>query len=150
MKVLASTKVVVIMLTIVAVSSAIVLVSVPAIYHPTYLVRAESLSQQPDTYFVLETPDAVVSQAVATPQESVTINSLEDTNLDELTNEHNTSNVLVNDSYYQIRIAIGDKFPSPFVTMLYLASIGALPFSFAAIIVFLIRAVKQNPNWKPA
>jgi hypothetical protein len=144
MNVSACTKLVLIVLTILAISSATVLIAVPAIYHPTHLVRAERLSQQPDTYFVLENPDAAVVQAIANPQESVTINSLEDTQLDELTNEHNTGNVLVNDRYYQIRIAIGDKFPPPFVTMLYLTSIGALPFSLAAIIVILIKAVKQN------
>jgi hypothetical protein len=146
----ASTKLVLIVLTILAISSATVLIAVPAIYHPTYLVKAESLSQQPETYFVLENPDAVVSQALATPQESVTTRSLKDTHLDELTNEHNTSNFLVNDSYYQIRIAIGDKFPSPFVTMLYLTSIGALPLSLVAITVLILKLVRQNSNRKPA
>ena len=138
-------KIAVIALTIVAVSSAIVLIAIPAIYHPTYLIQAEKLSQQPGTYFYLENPDTYVSEAISNPKEFVTIYSLEDTQIDELIDEHNTSNVLVNDNYYWIGIVMGDNFPSLFESCLYLISLVTLPLSVVSIIVLiLVKVIRQT------
>jgi hypothetical protein len=118
--------------------SALVLFYIPARYHPTYAIQAERLSQQPDTYFSLENPDAVVSQAISNPEEYVTINSLEDTQIDELIDEHNTSNIKVNDSYYWVGIVFGDNFPTLFESYLYLVSLVTLPLSIIALIVVVL------------
>src|SRR4030067_3049724 len=118
--------------------SAFVLIYIPARYHPTYLVQAERLSPQPDTYFILENPDAIVSQAISNPDGYVTVYSLEDTQIDELINEHNTSNIKVNDSYYWIGIVLGDHFPSLFESHLYLISLVTLPLSIIALIVVVL------------
>ena len=134
----ASTKTAIIVLITIIGLSAFVLIYVPARYHPTYLVQAEKLSQQPDTYFILENPDAIVSQAISNPEEYVTINSLEDTQIDELIDEHNTSNVKVNDSYYWLGIVFGDNFPSLFESYLYLVSLVTLPLSVIALIVVVL------------
>jgi len=134
----ASTKTAIIVLITIIGLSAFVLIYVPARYHPTYLIQAERLTQQPDTYFILENPDAVVSQAISNPEEYVTINSLEDTQIDELIDEHNTSNIKVNDSYYWVGIVFGDNFPSLFESYLYLVSLVTLPLSVIALIVVVL------------
>ena len=134
----ASTKTAIIVLITIIGLSAFVLIYVPARYHPTYLIQAERLNQQPDTYFILENPDAIVSQVISNPEEYVTINSLEDTQIDELIDEHNTSNVKVNDSYYWLGIVFGDNFPSLFESYLYLVSLVTLPLSVIALIVVVL------------
>jgi len=134
----ASTKTAIIVLITIIGLSAFVLIYVQARYHPTYLIQAERLTQQPDTYFILENPDAVVSQAISNPEEYVTINSLEDTQIDELIDEHNTSNIKVNDSYYWVGIVFGDNFPSLFESYLYLVSLVTLPLSVIALIVVVL------------
>ena len=134
----ASTKTAIIVLVTIIVLSAFVLVYVPARYYPTNLIQAERLSQQPDTYFVLDKPDAVVSQAISNPEEYVTIKSMEDTQIDELIAEHKTSNIKVNDSYYWIGIVLGDHFPSLFESYLYSTSLVTLPVSIIALVVVVL------------
>lgn len=145
---LANTKMALIALTILALLSATALIVIPTQHYGFYFVKAESLSQQPDSYFALENPDAVVSQAISNTQESVTVSSLEDTQLDEMIDEHNTNNVQVNDSYYEIRIGVGDRFPV-IEPMLYLMSLFTLPLSLTAIaIITLLKVRRQNSNKK--
>ena len=134
--------------------SAFVLIYIPARYHPTYLVQAERLSPQPDTYFILENPDAIVSQAISNPDGYVTVYSLEDTQIDELIDEHNTSNIKVNDSYYWVGIIFGDSFPSLFESYLGLISLVTLPLSIIALTAMvlvkatnrLLRKKKSKPD----
>ena len=147
-KVLANTKRALIALTILALLSATALIVIPTQHYVFYFVKAESLSQQPDAYFALENPDAVVSQAISNTQETVTVYSLEDTQLDEMIDEHNTNNVQVNDSYYEIRIGIGDRFPV-IEPILYLTCLFTLPLSLASIAIITLRKIKrQNSNKK--
>lgn len=145
-KVSARAKVALIVLTLVAVSSAIALVAVPALYYPSYIVKAERLTQKPDTFFVLENPDPMVSQAISNPQKSAEIRSLEDTQIDELIDENNNDNVQVNDSYYQIEIVCVDRFPPPFISLLYLVSPVTLPLSLVAIAMILVKIMRQNSS----
>jgi hypothetical protein len=139
-----STKTAIIALLAIIGLSVFVLIYVPARYHPTYLIQAERLSQQPDTYFILENPDAIVSQAISNPEEYVTINSLEDTQIDELIDEHNTSNIKVNNSYYWIGIVFGDNFPPLFESCAYLVSLVTLPLSIIALIVVVLFKVTSR------
>ena len=143
-KKLTRTKIGVIALVLVAVSSAIVLIYIPARYHPTYAIQAERLTEKPDTYFYLDNPDVYISQAISNPQELVTLNSFDDTQIDELVEEHNTSNIQVNDSYYQIGFVYGDNFPSMTEYYLYWISLVALPLSIVAIIVLILfKVIRQ-------
>ena len=136
------------MLSLLAVSSAVALVAIPANYHPTYFIRAERLGQQPETYFVLENPDSVVSQAISNPQESVEILSLEDTQIDELIDEYDSDpfNVKVNDSYFRIGIVCADNFPPPLMSLLYLVSPVTLLLSLTTITIILVITIKQKAN----
>jgi hypothetical protein len=134
----ASTKTAIIALITIIGLSAFVLIYVPARYYPTNLIQAERLSQQPDTYFVLENPDAIVSQLISNPEEYVIMYSLEDTQIDELIDEPNTGNIKVNDNYYWIGIVTGDNFPSLFESHLYLISLVALPLSIIALIAMVL------------
>lgn len=148
LKVSANRKAILTVLAIVAVSSAIVLVAVPALWHPSYIITAERLSQQPDAYIVLENPDAVVSQAISNPQESTEIPSLDATQIDELIDEHNDNpfNVKVNESYFQIGIVSVDRFPPPFMSLLSWVSLVTLPLSVVTITIILVRTMKQNAD----
>jgi hypothetical protein len=133
-------------LTLVAVSSAIVLVVIPQLYYPSYIVEAERLSEQPNSYFTLENPDSVVYQAISNPQVSVEIHSLQDTQIDELIDMHNNSNVQVDDDYYHIGIVCVDRFPPLFISLLYLVSLFTLPLSVVAITIILVRMMRRNSN----
>jgi 4-amino-4-deoxy-L-arabinose transferase-like glycosyltransferase len=146
LKISGSIKAALIVLTLLAVSSAVALVAVPAQYGGFYFLKAEKLSQQPVTYFVLENPDAVVSKVISNPQETVEIRSLEGTQIDELINEHDTHNVQVNGSYYQIWIGVSDSFPPFFVALLYLISPVSLPLSLVLITIILVKISRLKSN----
>ena len=138
------TKAVIIALIAIMGLSAFTLIYIPARYHPTYAIQAERLTEKPDTYFYLENPDAYVSQAISNPQEFVILNSFDDTKIDELVEEHNTSNVQVDDNYYQIGIIYGDNFPSMTEYYLYWISLAALPLSIIASIVIVLFKAKDR------
>ena len=135
-------------ITLIAVmgSSIVIQIYVPSLYHETYSIKARRLSQQPDTYFILENPDIVVSQAVLNPDEYVTLYSLEDTQIDELIDKHNTGNIRINDGYYWIGIVVGDSFPPVWLSFLYLASVFALPISAIVVALLATRFLLRKKN----
>ncbi|MEM2130518.1 MAG: hypothetical protein QXZ70_07980 [Candidatus Bathyarchaeia archaeon] len=141
---IAGTKTAIIALLVIIGLSAFVLIYIPARYHSTYAITAERLTEKPDTYFLLENPDVYVSQAISNPQEFVVINTFEDSQIDELIEEHHTNNIQVDDSYYEISIIYGDNFPSMLEYYLYWISLAALPFSVVAIfILILFKVIRQ-------
>lgn len=76
---------------------------------PVYEINAKVLSGKPDNYFVLDDPDSYVSKAVSNPGEYVTAKP-QDTQIYNLMAQHGTNSLLVNGSYYQINVLIGDTF----------------------------------------
>jgi len=129
------TKIAFITLAAIIVLFAFIQIYVPARYHPTYGIWAERLAEEPATYFILDSPDPLVSQAISNPGTSVFTDSLEGTQIDDLIRQHDTGNIKTNGSFYQIGIVYGDSFPPLVLSWLYLISIFALPILVIAIAI---------------
>ena len=84
--------------------------SIPSNYYPQYYVRAESLTVEPEKYFILTNPDQYVLRAIN--GEDVVVRQI-DTQILDLERQYGTSNVVYNGSYYAIWIAFVDAFPPP-------------------------------------
>jgi hypothetical protein len=103
-------------------------------YRPSYFIDADKLNEQPTKYFSLANPDKYVIEAINT-QSYVHINSLDDTQIDELTNQHGTNNVLYKGNYYRVSVVIGDSFP-PF--MLLELIIAGIALSITVILILSV------------
>jgi hypothetical protein len=112
------------------------IVIVPSVYHPSYAVYATKLSDKPGSYFVLNNPDRYVLESISNQHSSV-FNSLDDTQIDELTEYYGTNNIDYNGTYYQIAMLYGDKFP-PF--MLVPALLAGIVISILAIVIICLRS----------
>jgi hypothetical protein len=134
----------VVVLVLVAGLSAFTLVYVPANHYPTYSLQAEVLTEKPDRYVSLENPNAYVLEAIANPHQHITLTSLENTQIYELSRQHNTNNFLVNGSYYQIDVVFGDNFPSLTESQLYWISMVALPLALTGLAIIAILKVAKN------
>ena len=80
---MSKTKPAIIILAAVMVLSALTLMLVPAVYHPTYIITAGKLSQSPASYMQLEEPDTYVLEAISNPDGAV-VHSLDVTMIDEM------------------------------------------------------------------
>ena len=85
----------------------------PSIFHPVYDLYATKLDEKPQKYFVLDNPDPYVLEAVLNPGRYVSINSPDDTLIDENEHTYGTNNVEFNNSYYEVNLLHGDRFPPP-------------------------------------
>ncbi len=135
-------------MTVVLVLSAFALFWVPEKYPPTYIIKAEKLAKTPDSYMPIANPDTYVLEATSN-REGVIVHSLDVTMIDELMGqqvmENDTSNFLINNSYYQIMIIVVDAFPPAYLSMMFLASHVTLPASAVALALILIAIlVKRN------
>ena len=102
-----------------------------SIYHPTYAVYATKLNDKPTNYFVLNESDRYVLEAISMEHSRV-FNSLDFTQIDELTNNYRTNNIEYKSNYYSIAILYGDSFP-PF--MLPQALLAGIAVSTSAIVI---------------
>jgi hypothetical protein len=120
---------------------------VPAVYHPTYIIKAGKLSQSPASYMQLEEPDSYVLEAISNPDGAV-VHSLDVTMIDEMISqqvmENDTRNFQINESYYQFMIFCVDCFPPVFLSKMHLASYVILPISIIALITVTIIVLKRN------
>jgi hypothetical protein len=112
------------------------IVIVPSVYHPTYAVYATKLSDKPSSYFVLNNPDRYVLESMSNQHSSV-FNSLDETQIDELTEYYGTNNIEYNGTYYQIAMLYGDNFP-PF--LLLPALLAGIVISILAIVIIWLRS----------
>ena len=113
----------------------------PSIFHPVYDLYATELDEKPQKYFVLDNPDPYVLEAVLNPGRYVSINSPDDTQIDEKEHTHGTNNVEFNNSYYEVTLLYGDIFPPPGSYLLILAS---LVFSATSILVICLFKIAQH------
>ena len=116
-----------------------------SIYHPTYAVYATKLGDKPSNYFVLDNPDKYVLEAMSN-QHSSTFNSLDYTQIDELTENYGTHNIEYNGTKYAIGILYGDKFP-PFMLPQGLLA-GIIISTTAIVIICLFKAAKYFKRFK--
>lgn len=116
-----------------------------SIYHPTYAVYATKLEDKPSNYFVLNNPDRYLLDAILNEHSSF-FNSLDYTQIDELTNNHGTYNIEYNDDYYAIVMLYGDYFPPFMLPQALLA--GIIISTIAMVIICLFKAIKYNKKIK--
>ena len=113
----------------------------PSIFHPVYDLYATKLDEKPQKYFVLDNPDPYVLEAVLNPGRYVSINSPDDTLIDENEHTYGTNNVEFNNSYYEVNLLHGDRFPPPGSYLLILAS---LVFSATSILIICLFKIAQH------
>jgi len=106
------------------------------IFRPEYLLNANRLDGEPEEYFVLENPDPHLLQAIST-ENYVVLDSVDDTQIDDLIQTHGTNNIKFHSAYYRIDFAVADKFPPPGLPMLLIA--GIVGSSIAIVIIVSIK-----------
>jgi hypothetical protein len=110
---LSTTTLVLILFTLTLILSIAGIFVIVSIFHPTYAVYATKLNDKPSSYFIFNNPDKYVLEAISNEHSSF-FNSLDYTQIDELTDDYGTNNIEYNSTYYAIGMICGDKFP-PFM-----------------------------------
>jgi hypothetical protein len=67
---------------------------------------AEELPDKPEEYFAVTEADSVLLEAISNLGKAVHFNSLDETQIDELTYQHGTSNLEYQNNYYRVGIPI--------------------------------------------
>ncbi len=93
---------------------------------------AEKLSNRPEEYFVVTNADPVLLQAISQLGESVSFNSLDETEIDDLIDQHGTSNVKFQENYYKVGILTGEPL------MIYIQLWWICLFGFVTSTIILI------------
>ena len=106
--------------------------------HPTINIRAEKLTSQPENYFVAENADPILVQAISNLGKSVPLYSLNDTEIDNLINQHNTSNIEYDNNFYSLSFINVDYVASYQLSLLLLVSIAVF---FTCVILILSIAI---------
>jgi hypothetical protein len=101
-------------------------------YHPSYVIYATKYSDKPTSYIAIYNPDRYVLEAISSGHSSV-FNSLDSTQIDELTSDNLTWNIEYNGSYYGISILYGDNFPPFMLPQMLLGGIGVSGVAIAVI-----------------
>jgi len=112
-----------------------------SIYHPEYALYATKLDEKPLKYFVLDNPDSYVLEAMLNPRRYVSINSPEDTQIDDMEANYGTNNVEFNNSYYEVDFTVGDKFPPAGLPLIIMAS---LVFSAISVLIICLFKIAQH------
>lgn len=110
-----------------------------SIYHPTYAIYATKYNDKPTTYFAIDSPDRYVLEAISNGHSSI-FNSLDCTQIDELTKEYLSWNVEYHSNYYSISILYGDNFPPFMLPQVLLA--GIVVSITAIVIISFYKAAK--------
>ena len=106
----------------------------------TWLI-ATNLEQKPETYFLLESPDKYVIQAIDSPDTPVKIvRFLDNTDIFELMSLHNTTRVEYNGSYYQFIVHLVDYYLLPVEPFL----IGVFVSSAAIVIIEYSKSAEKK------
>ncbi len=104
---------------------------------PYYGLQADKLNDKPQKYFTLTNPDPYVLKAI---NGEYVYPHYDDTTIDELIRQHQTSNIEYNGSYYSIGLVFVDAFPPP--TLPYILAGFAL--SILGIVVIAIYHVVKH------
>ncbi len=91
-------------LTVIVVLCAAILISVSSIELAFNALVAEKLSNKPEEYFVVTEAEPVLLQAISHLGEPVPFHLLDDTEIDDLMNQHGTSNLEYQNNYYSVSI----------------------------------------------
>ena len=113
-------------------------------------ISAQELSERPQTYFTLDNPDSYVLQAVTKSGELVYVGNWDNTQIDNLIQTNQISNIEFNGHYYAILLASGDPPPALSGEVIQLLIIGWLLWgiSVGSTIVIRFKGIRNRP--KPA
>jgi len=71
-------------------------------------IVAQQLSEKPQNYLTLDSPDSYVQQALSNPGEEVYVGLWENTQIDDLFVANHTNNIAVQNRYYRLDLLSGD------------------------------------------
>ena len=97
-------------------------------------MTADKLSSKPENYFVVTEADPILREAISTGK-IVRFDSLDETQIDELTSQHGTPNLEYQDSYYRVGYLRGD--PPMIYGQIYLVSFFGLVASVFVLICYV-------------
>jgi hypothetical protein len=137
------THVVLVFFTLTLLISVYGIIAMQSIYHSSYIIYASQLSEKPNYYFVLESPDVYVLEAMSS-QNYVSIGSPEDTKIDDLIRTKETSYFEYNGTYYGAGFGFETKYPPVIPFLLILA--GAVVSASSIVIVASLKTAAQTRN----
>ena len=82
----------------------IAIISIPLVATPSPVLTVEKLSEKPQKYFTVTNPDPILAEAITHPGQRIQFNSLDETQIDELTNKYGTPNLEYQNTYYRAGI----------------------------------------------
>jgi len=91
-------------LTAVMVVCAATMISVSSVELNFNALVTEKLASKPEEYFVLTDADPALLQAISHPGETVPLHLLDETEIDDLMEQHGTNNIEYQNNYYSIGI----------------------------------------------
>ena len=104
---------------------------------PYYGLHADKLNDKPQKYFTLTNPDPYVLKAI---NGEYVHPHYDDTQIDELIRQHQTSNIEYNGSYYSIGLVFVDAFPPP--TLPYIL-VGFALSILGIVVIAIFQVVKH-------
>jgi hypothetical protein len=116
------------------------------------IIRADELSEKPQSYFALADPDSYVLQAISNPGASLHVGDWGKTQIDEEIRAYSGSmhaNVEFNSHYYSIYIMSATPRPPEelvFITILNAGWILWIIIIIVTIIIVVIRSTKKRSN----
>ena len=96
----------------------------------------EKLASKPEEYFVLTDADPALLQAISHPGETVPLHLLDETEIDDLMEQHGTNNIEYQNNYYSVGILFVE--PSGIYRDLFLMSLVGFVVSAAFLISLAI------------
>jgi hypothetical protein len=107
---------------------------------PYYQLDADKLNDKPQKYFTLTNPDQYVLKAI---NGEYVYPHYDDTQIDELIRQHQTSNIEYNGSYFSIGLVFVDAFPPP--TLPYILA----GFALSILGIVVIEIFQVAKRFKP-
>lgn len=135
-------------LIIIIVLCAATIVLITYVVTPSHIIIAEKLSNKPEEYFVITTPDPVLLNAISHVGETVSFNSFDETEFDELVDQHGTGNIEYLNNFYFVGFPpAGD--PSFNYVLIYWVSLFGFVISITLLIYFSVlknRGQRRDKN----
>jgi hypothetical protein len=142
-------------LIIIILCFASMMIVIPNIFYPKPSMVVEKFSEVPDEYFVMTEADPVLSKAISKMEKSesgrvtMSFNSLDETEVDELIIQHKTGNIKYQANYYFVGILIGT--PSMVYSQITAFSFIGLTISviiLVSVIILKILKIKKKDSVK--
>ncbi len=106
---------------------------------------AEQLHAKPDDFFVVTDPaDPILIQAISNPKQSIPIQSYDETEIDELIQEHDTNNIEYHGNYYFVGFLNVERIPLAIYISLAIFTVSTVSMFILAITKFYFKKYPQK------